>query len=268
MAAVERFVDTEANSGGNGTTRNHSSGDTTHAYDSFSAWESAEETDLVTDTDTHRVRCAGNTTVDTTAVDITGWTTDASFFITVQGDDAAPDNDGFYGGEKVWSTGHYRLSQGGGFTTLSASEHFTVIDGIQIECTKNSAFATCANIAAATGVVYKNCRITCAGNSGGGIFASSGSTFNSCKVFNNIVFDMGHIGIDVAASGGSTRVLDVYNNTVFDCGTGIEEGKDDADLTYNFFNNAVFNNTADMVLIDNLSTINHDWNAGEDDPPT
>ena len=95
MAAVERFVDMEVESaGGNGTTRVHDTGDANRAYSSLSAWESAEQTNLVTDTDTHRVRCAGST-ADTTLVQLIGWTPNASFFITIQGDDAAPDDDGF-----------------------------------------------------------------------------------------------------------------------------------------------------------------------------
>ena len=103
LAAVERFVDTAADAGGDGTTRNHSSGDSTHAYASGSAWESAENTDLVAAGDTHRVRCAGST-ADTTTVDINGWTVDADRFVTYQGDDVG--GDGFNDGALVWSTDH------------------------------------------------------------------------------------------------------------------------------------------------------------------
>ena len=82
MAAVERFVDMEVESaGGNGTTRVHDTGDANRAYASLSAWNSAEATDLVTATDTHRVRCAGGATPDTTTVELDSWTTNASFFI-------------------------------------------------------------------------------------------------------------------------------------------------------------------------------------------
>ncbi len=265
MADVERFVDTAASAGGDGTTRNHTGG--TRAYASLSAWESAEQADLITATDTHRVRCAGST-ADTTGVTVDGFTTDASFFVTIQGDDAATDSDGFYSGEKVWSTGHYRLDIAVGFFCIFISDPNLVIDGIQLQCTRDNSSAFCVDIAKADAVI-KNCRVTSGGLTvGAGINGNDTTAGSSFIATNNIVFDINGTGILAAANGGSVKVFDVYNNTVFDCVDGIEVGVDHVDLTYNFFNNALFNNTNDMTLLEVSSTVNHDWNAGEDAPPT
>jgi len=266
MADVERFVDTAADAGGDGTTRNHSSGDSTHAYASLAAWESAEGADLVTATDTHRVRCAGST-ADTTETTVNGFTTNSSFFVTIQGDDVG--GDGFYDGNLVWSTSHYRMEVSGGFRALRIQNDFTVVDGIQLQCTKNSSFAFCLQLEKPS-TIARNCRITSVGNTVEAGLSLGDNTIANVNglAYNNIVFDCAGLGIRAEASGTSAQTFDVYNNTVFDCTTGIKNGTDNADLTYNFFNNAFFNNTTDMSLIEVSATVNHDWNAGEDAPPT
>ena len=267
MADVERFIDTAADAGGDGTTRNHSSGDSTHAYASMNAWESAEQTDLVADTDTHRVRCAGST-ADTTQVGISGWTVSTDFFITIQGDDAAPDSDGVYTGTTVWSTSHYRITNTG-FNTLVvlAGSISTVIDGIQIGNTQANDFSDACDLAEID-IIVRNCRVTKLGGGGKGIRCATSSGAVSCLIHSNIVFECGQVGIALGGSGSGVRTHNAYNNTVFDCGLGIEIQTDHADLTYNIFNNALFDNTTDISILEVNATVNHDWNAGEDAPPT
>lgn len=80
-ATVQRYVNTNS-SGGDGTT-NGTSGSTA-AYASLSAWEAAEQTNLVTDGDSHVVTCDKAGGSDTTAFTITGWTTGASNTITIE----------------------------------------------------------------------------------------------------------------------------------------------------------------------------------------
>ena len=261
MADVERFVDT-ASSGGDGTTRNHSGG--TAAYASLAAWDSAEQTDLVTATDTHRVRCAGSTADATTTV--SGWTFDASFFVTIQGDDVG--SDGFNNTNKVWSASHYRIESSTAFRSLRMDENFLVVDGIQVQNTKNSTSASCIDADRAN-LTIKHCRITSAGvTKSAGIFGNTASGAVSHDIISNIVFDIGGPGIRLGSNGNEARTFNAYNNTVFDCTTGIELATDDADLTYNVKNNAFFNNTTDLTASQTSSTYNHDWNAGEDAPPT
>ncbi len=267
MADVERFIDRAASAGGDGTTRNHTGG--TRAYASMSEWESAEQTNLVSATNTHRVRCAGST-ADTTAVSIFGWTTNSSFFITVQGDDAAPDNDGFYDGDLVWSAGHYRLTSSTVTVTLSGVQASDVIDGIQVENTNNTSTSACIAITRNNEII-KNCRITTSGNTAfAGIRNANLASGPGFSVINCIVFDIVGTGISVGSSTVSVaRTYNIYNNTVFDCTTGMKVEADDADVTANFFNNALFNNTNDMVNMGfTTATVTHDWNAGEDAPPT
>lgn len=80
-ATVQRYVNTNS-SGGDGTT-NGTSGSIS-AYPSLSAWEAAEQTDLVADGDSHVVTCDNAGGDDSTAFTIDGWTTGASNPITIE----------------------------------------------------------------------------------------------------------------------------------------------------------------------------------------
>lgn len=259
MADVERFVDT-ASSGGDGTTRNHSGG--TAAYASLSAWLSAEATDLVTATDTHRVRCAGST-ADGTAVDVDGWVNDASFFPTIQGDDAAVDSDGFYGGDLGLSTGHYRLDDSGDADVLEISDEFVVVDGIQVVLSRTSNFSTALrfSIGNVTAINNRIVRTAASGNSHFGIEGKDSNDDSFIK--NNIVYGFNSsssVGILHDMANFFTGTYHVYNNTVFDNTDGIEISSRDATLVAK--NNVVANNTNDFLESNGTLTI--DYNAIDD----
>lgn len=83
MAVVTRYVNVASTAGGDGTT-NGTAG-ATRAYATLSEWESNEQTDLVTDGDSHVVKCVAGT--DTTQTSVDGWTAGASNTITIQADD-------------------------------------------------------------------------------------------------------------------------------------------------------------------------------------
>lgn len=108
MATVTRYVNLASTAGGDGTT-NATSG-ANRAYASLAEWEAAEQTDLVTDGDSHVVEITGDGT-DTDRVEINGWTTGASNTITIRvAEGSRHDGRGRY----VSGAG-YQLDWSGGF---------------------------------------------------------------------------------------------------------------------------------------------------------
>ena len=118
MATVHRYVDPDASGSGTGV-------DWTNAYTSLNAWESAEQTDLVTDGDIHIVHCrASSGTDDTTAVTVDGWTTGASNYLTIQVD-SADRHSGEWDGTKY-------LLDGGDAHALTIDEKYVRVLGLQV----------------------------------------------------------------------------------------------------------------------------------------
>ncbi len=119
MATVERYVDTDVVGGaGDGTSFED-------AYSSLSAWEAAEQTNLVTDGDLHIVHCrASSGTSDSTAVLVDGWTTDATHNITIQVDEA----DRFNG---EYDETAYRIVLSSSTYVFRAVEDYMEIYGLQ-----------------------------------------------------------------------------------------------------------------------------------------
>ena len=120
MATVDRYVDPAATGGGTGL-------DWTNAYTSLSAWEAAEQTDLVTDGDIHVCHCrsSGANPEDTTAVVIDGWTTGASNYIEIRCDSG----DGHSG---TWDDTKYRLVNTAGGYSIDIREAYVRLFGLQL----------------------------------------------------------------------------------------------------------------------------------------
>ena len=120
-----RYVNTASTAGGDGTT-NATSG-ANRAYASLAAWEAAEQADLTSLTEIAEVRCCG-TAADTTAVSVDGWTTSASYYIWIRGNegDAAGRHEG------RWSTSHYRMEVSIDGDVLRLEEAYTRVTGIQV----------------------------------------------------------------------------------------------------------------------------------------
>ena len=100
-----RYVDVDADAGGNGTTNALTGANC--AYKSLSIWEAARQTDLVTGDIIEQCICesnGGSHTADTTAAVIDGWTTDATRYIDIK-TSAAGRHDG------KWNTGKYRIEE-------------------------------------------------------------------------------------------------------------------------------------------------------------
>jgi len=146
MAIITRYVNTASSAGGDGTTNAITGAN--RAYVSLSEWEAAEQTDLVTDTDSHVVNCSG-TTADTTAADILGWTTGVTNDITVNGDN----NTGIY------NTSAYRLEQiATGNRPLIVTEEYVTVNDMQCHIDPSSSYREAFKIASvsATGAIYVN----------------------------------------------------------------------------------------------------------------
>lgn len=265
MATVTRYVDT-ASSGGDGTTQGHSG--STAAYASMSAWESAEQTDLVTDGDSHVVNCAGSTN-DTTAVTITGWTTGASNTLTIQADATAPDGDGLNTGD-TFDTAFYVFENNGTGHGIQVKEEYTTIQTIQIENNPTSNFKYGVSI---TGIGASN-KINILRNR----FKAGSSNSGATPLFVNdadIVIDVlaNTFESDGASNNGSparftdSTTVNFFNNTVSGYDRGVETAADFSG-TLNEHNNAIFNTTnANEDFLDNSTSptaINFTHNATDD----
>lgn len=160
MAVVERYVNTAAAAGGDGTTNATSSGDNTHAYNSLSAWNTAEATDLVSANDSHIVYLDG--AEDSVAnVDLSGWTTDATRDITIQANTGNSPGTAF-DENKYWlhlsPSYSYMLNTGGEFVTIR---------GMQLDCGTNSnsrPVGIIANGSAAVTVTLEDCLLRWSGS--------------------------------------------------------------------------------------------------------
>lgn len=128
MAAVVRYVNTASSAGGDGTTNATTGGN--RAYASLSEWEAAEDSvDLVAAGDTHTVYCEG-TAADTTSVVVSGFTTNATYYVTIITNPAQ--GAGRHSGK--YDTGTYRIEKtsGGEQTCLLNYTLYARIIGIQV----------------------------------------------------------------------------------------------------------------------------------------
>ena len=172
---------------------------------------------------------------------ISGWTTDATRFLTITAVGAAK-------ASATWSTTAYRAVSSSG---IIVREAYTVIDGIQARIT--TGFDVCFQVlAGGSNTTIKNCFAN--GDDKGtsrGIRVNDNS-LTGIRIYNNVVIDCTAEGIVVltAAAGG----VKIDNNTVENCGTGIETSADDGIAR----NNIVWNVTTPFVGNWNTTTLSEE----------
>ena len=262
-ATIDRYVNPDADPGGDGTTAALSGGSC--AYQSLFAWEAAEAQDLTDGGgDVMVVHCATSGTADTTAVVVDGFTTSSSYYVDIvagAGHDAGPS----------WDAAKYRLE----CTTATTVYALTIQDvdvnvrNIQIgtDCSgswQSQSRAIYFNIAASTeieGCLIRGTQTSGANNTWQGIVGPWGAA--TIDVFNCVIYwdDGGNAdggtttGVILPSQAGLTT--NIYNCTVSDMGTAINVGANAASTTTMF--NTILNNNSTGVTGDMAAA--SDYNA-------
>lgn len=218
---ITRYVDPDAAVGGDGTT-NALSGSNC-AYPSLNAWEAARQGTLSEVEECICDSTGESHTADTTAVDILGWTTSASNYISIH----TPTNHR----TSVYSASHYRLecdpAYNGG--AINIEEEYTRIEGLQIKVTASEGNAkTGITISVTSGAcdvrISKN---VIRGNLSGTTDYSNGIGANcsgTAYLWNNFIYAFTRTGTPtymggIYASGAGT--VYAYNNTIHNCYQGM-----------------------------------------------
>jgi hypothetical protein len=271
MTDIVRYVDTAASASGNGVDQTHDTGD--YAYDTLANWESSEQTDLTSGPDTHTVHCAGSTN-DTTNTSIAGWGTSATATITVKGDRAAPDSDGFYGGADLISEAHYIKEATSGNALTISQQHLTV-DGLQIHMNHNANTVIAILLQDRYNYIYRNrlrsAQTSATDHMGIGRVSTTG-WFNTINIDSNLIVGFTH-GINLENDAFGTGTLNIYNNTIYGCDVAGIFGSDGAaGGDFVIKNNAVHSTTTAggdaNVTIGGGGSSTYDTNAFEDSEGT
>lgn len=146
MAEVISYVNTASTPGGDGTTSATSGAN--RAYASLSEWEAAEQTDLVTAGDYHRVICIGGALSDN--VTVAGWTTGENNCIIIEVDSGSAHGGGVRGG--------FYLEKSLGFAALvNISQNWTIAQGLDVVNTHPSGRAIDATVTGTNRVILSKC---------------------------------------------------------------------------------------------------------------
>lgn len=177
---------------------------------------------------------------DTTLVDITGITADATRYINIY-TTAAARHDG------KWDTGAYILiPDEDESVSLNIESSYVTVSGLQIKVTSNASrteYLAVIRIQSGVNCTIKNNILT----------GKTGITNSNCiilksdagspqYIYNNIVFNFIGTGISLDNEGGDQYAY-IYNNTVFNCTTGIYTGRW---AKHTIKNNIVTNCTTDF----------------------
>ncbi len=217
MADLHKYVDPDV-VGGDGDGSSWA-----NAYSSLNLAEAGLQENLTDNGgDTMTIHCRSSGTIDATAVEFSGWTTNATCYLTVTQDDFPSDG--------VYSESEYVLHNNDAGGALTVDVEYFRIDKLQIKVTASS--DTRKGIAIGGGTIGASSDIrfgnvivkgVCSGTGAAwGIYISDGTV----KVYNCVVYDFisgsdnGFRGILV--NGGDAA--NIYNCTVFNCYWGMFQG--------------------------------------------
>jgi len=222
VTARTRYVNTASSAGGDCST-NATSG-SARACATLSDAIVNNAADLVAADVYLDVICEGSSP-DTSAVNITGYTTDATHYIGIRTTQANR-HDG------KWNTSKYRIENSDYFKVINIDESFVRIDGLQIKTTGNDDAGARA-ILLASGAANGDIRITntimryaptgttTTSNTNQAIRVPSG-TANGIKLtlVNNIAYDFHRGSLSFTTDGTDGDQLYAYNNTFYNSDSG------------------------------------------------
>jgi hypothetical protein len=265
MATVQRYVDTGATTGGDGTTSATSGA--TRAYASLSEWEANQGS---TATDDYIVDCAATDTGSGNVADTTGTTINFASIttgsITVQTTGAARNtSDTFIDATK------YRIIVAGSCIVPSVAN--ITLRGLQMDCTSASSFVSAINLTSpgrTNGLTVEYCRIRSAARAIMGHNASNPAGVGTMRVRNNVfVLTAGAAAVDLDSSGTNNGAIDydIYHNTIYTNGAKpgvrVQDNSGAAVQTVNIENNIVANTTDPFDLQASSGsltvTTNYNW---------
>jgi hypothetical protein len=216
MATVQRYVNTASSAGGDGTT-NGTAG-STRAYASLSEWEANAGGSA---TDDYVVDCCG-TAADTTPVNIDFATDLTTGTVTVRGNRS--DSAGFYTGNAVISTAHYRLTNSSG-ATMTFSEKNITLDGFQIEvATGRHSGKPFQSVRRADSIHHQEHatsrhlapRIAALASGGSALIDDVAHTIE-----NNLIVGFNLSGIEIIPGGFRTPTYTIRHNTIYGDGSAV-----------------------------------------------
>jgi hypothetical protein len=266
VATVQRYVDT-ASSGGDGTTQGHSGA--TAAYASLSSWEANAGGSA---TDDYIVDCAGSA-ADTTAVVADFAVNITTGSVTIRGDRAAPDDDGFYDGGPLISTSHYRLAPASTLVTLDLNEVNCIVDGIQVISAHSAANGVAIRTQNNGAATVRKCRVHNASTCTTGIGNAAALSQSGTKTIeNNVVVNFTGFGVVGGIANFFAGTWNFLHNTCYGDGTScigvraFSSGGSAAGV-FNIKGNALANSGTDAdisVTLTGTSSVTYADNATED----
>jgi hypothetical protein len=221
VATITRYVDVDADTGGDGTTNALTGANC--AYKSLSIWEAARQADIDSAGNIEKVICCSNHanhTADTTACAIAGWTTSAANYIWITTEVG-------HGGTPYSTSKYRRELTDPAVNNLRISENFVRVDGLQFQHT-------------VTGATNYPCVRVVTIDAGGsdirldkliikGVISSTGACVGiniddadaTVRITNCVVYDIiNGANTMYGIYSSSCTAVDIYNCTVANCHTG------------------------------------------------